>query len=81
MEFQWTIGGEPAPIGFAEFSGRIFSKDGTTTALGGDDFEVLDPHEGLFRLLRTGEGTLEVSGQLPNTNKIVIYKGKVSGAI
>lgn len=80
QEFRWTIMDTPVPIAFADFSGNIRDERGNIIqSLSQEHFAVMDAEDGLFEV-KIPDNTqnakrIEIYGQLPNTNRILIYKG------
>ena len=84
QEFQWKVMGIEAPILFAEFTGRVRDVRGNVIGeLSQEHFEIVDAETGTFRLssIPETEATacrVEIYGQLPSTNRILIFKGALA---
>lgn len=82
QDFQWLIADIAVPVLLAEFTGRIRNKSGDVIHdLEPDHFQVEDAENGVFSVnppkIEGGEAmTIEIYGQLPGTNSIIIYKGR-----
>jgi predicted NUDIX family NTP pyrophosphohydrolase len=81
--FQWKIADINVPILFAEFSGRIRDERGNIILeLNNEEhFDIEDAESGTFSVspppVQDGR-MIEIYGQLPGTNRVIIYKGEYS---
>lgn len=83
QKFQWLICGHTVPLGYALLSATVRDKDGVIVQrLSPSDFVINDYDQGFFSIvgdnLSPEAATIQIYGQLPNTNRVIITKGELS---
>lgn len=84
--FHWKVCGENVPLGFAEISATVRNPQGhIVQELDTTCFVIDDYDKGVFSLisdkLSPEAASIQIYGQLPNINRVIITKGDLSPAV